>query len=86
MKSKIVAKCLFKMGDVVNNIVVDEVRRAAKALVLSDDEAEILVELRSRKEYLKMLKWIKYGEYLTVEFDTEAMTATVLDARGPECI
>lgn len=26
----------------------------------------------------KLAKWFKYGEYLTIEFDTEAVTATVL--------
>lgn len=29
----------------------------------------------------KLAKWFRYGECLTVEFDTEAMTATVLPAK-----
>lgn len=27
----------------------------------------------------KLSKWIKYGECITIEFDTEAMTAKVLE-------
>lgn len=43
-----------------------------------------LPEERDDMEYEareKLAKWFKYGEYLTVEFDTEAMAATVLPAK-----
>lgn len=28
----------------------------------------------------KISRWVKYGEYVTIEFDTEAGTATVVEA------
>jgi len=45
---------------------------------LSKDEREALMETRCESARAKLDKWMKYGEYLTVEFDTEAGTATVI--------
>lgn len=51
---------------------------AASVKGIDDDEREDLVE--SRREHLDAAveKWIKWSEYLTVEFDTDAGTATVI--------
>ena len=45
---------------------------------LSDDEREALIE--KRRETLSVFadRFMEYGEYITVEFDTEAGTATVV--------
>ncbi len=44
-----------------------------------ETEAEMLVEHRCEKlREMLVAKWFEYGEYLTVEIDTEAQTATVI--------
>jgi hypothetical protein len=51
---------------------------SVRPLGLGEHEAEYLADKR-REEYEKFAgKWMKWGEYLTVEFDTEAGTATVV--------
>ena len=48
---------------------------------LSDDERESLKDKRAEELTKFAGKWMKYGEYVTVEFDTEAGTATVVPER-----
>jgi hypothetical protein len=45
---------------------------------LGDDEREALRELRLEKLTDFASEYMRYGEYIDVEFDTEAGTATVL--------
>ncbi len=64
----------------------DAIQEAAKEQVeaiegLDADEKESLVEGRVESIQEKLNPWIKYGEYITVEFDTEAKTATVIPNR-----
>lgn len=77
MKIKVTMKDPDTMPDAVRDAVAEEV----KQMGLPEDEAESLIELRIEKERAKMAKWFEYSEYLTVEFDTDAMTATVLALR-----
>ena len=65
--------------------VYDSVTEAANASSqsvsgISDDEREELAESRREELDEKIRKWFKYGEYLTVEIDTDKNTATVCDA------
>ena len=76
MKIKVTMKDPDTMPDAVQNAVMGEVAE----MELSDDEFNSMVELRTERVRAEMAKWFEYGEYLTVEFDTETMTATVLDA------
>ena len=73
-------KVTMKDPDTMHDAVQDAVKEEVKAMGLPEDESESLIELRTNKVGEKMAKWFEYGEYLTVEFDTDAMTATVLDA------
>ena len=47
---------------------------------LGDDESESLIGSRHEKISEQLKPWIKYGEYVSIEFDTEEGTATVLPA------
>ena len=49
---------------------------------ISSDEMDELLESRHQKVSGSISKWLKYGEYLTVEFDTEAGTAVVVNSGG----
>ena len=73
-------KVTMKDPDTMIDAVQEAVERDVRAMGLPDDEAESLIEMRAEKEREKLGKWFEYSEYLAVEFDTDAMTATVLDA------
>lgn len=73
-------KVTMKDPDTMYDAVQDAVKREVQAMGLPDDEAESLIEMRAEKEREKLAKWFEYGEYLACEFDTDAMTAAVLDA------
>lgn len=70
----------MKDPDTMYDAVQDAVEKDVKAMGLPADEAKSLIEVRTEKVRAKMAHWFEYGEYLDVEFDTEAMTATVLKA------
>jgi len=70
----------MKDPDTMYEAVQDAVEKEVKAMGLPKDEADQLIEIRTEKVRGKMSKWFEYGEYLDVEFDTEAMTAKVMDA------
>jgi len=72
-------KVTMKDPDTMYDAVQDAVKAEVQAMGLPEDEAESLIALRTAKEHTKMDKWFEYGEYLTVEFDTEAMTAAVIE-------
>lgn len=57
----------------IDNAVRDEIAK----LNLPKDEADSLFELRREKLLGIMDKWIEYQEYVHIEFDTDANTATV---------
>lgn len=45
---------------------------------LSQDVLNVLWDQRKDRAYSIASKWFKYGEYVTIEIDTEAMTAIVI--------
>jgi len=47
---------------------------------LNEEELDELVLMRREKLVTALSKWVEHGEYITVEFDTEAGTATVVPA------
>lgn len=49
--------------------------------VQDEDERGALKEVRRGKLTKAASKWLRYGEYLSVEIDTEAGTCTVLPAQ-----
>ena len=74
-------KVTMKDPDTMQDAVREAVALAVDAMKLSPDEKEVLTDARTAKEQSKMAKWFEHGEYLAVEFDTETMTATVLEAQ-----
>jgi len=60
--------------------IQDEAKKMVAAIEgITEDEREPIEE--SRADMLKAFasRWMTYGEYITVEFDTEAGTATVIE-------
>lgn len=65
------------MSDSIVESARDEAKRDLPA-GLSTEEAEAVIELRVEKARTAASKWIEWGEYIDVEFDTDAGTATVV--------
>lgn len=45
---------------------------------LSEDEKEAVSEARQERAWKALETWVEYQEYVTIEFDTDAGTATVV--------
>jgi hypothetical protein len=74
-------KITMKDPDGVYDSVTEAAKQsAAEAKGIDETEREELQESRRETIDQDIRQWFKYGEYLTVEIDTEAKTATVLNA------
>lgn len=73
----------FKDPDAPYKAIRDAARDELKKITgLSDDERESLEENRHGKLSELCSEWIEYGEYVTIEIDTEAKTAVVVKVKG----
>lgn len=71
----------LKDPDTMQDAVLEQAKMDSRDVPgLSDHEREVLAESRAETtcEVISH-KWMEYGEYLVVEFDTEAMTAVVIE-------
>ncbi len=68
----------IKDPDVLHDAIDEAVDKEVAELHLSAEEAEAVAELRREKVKDQVGKFVEYGEYYTIEFDTDAGTATVL--------
>lgn len=71
----------MKDPDTLQDAIVEAVKKSLADLGLDEDELEPLIERRSEKVGDVCKKWFGYGEYLTVEVDTDAKTCTVVEDR-----
>lgn len=74
MKFQITMKDPDTLHDACDRAAKDDVAK----LGLAADEAEMLVKKRAEKLRDFAGRWMEFGEYITVEFDTEAGTAVVV--------
>lgn len=74
MKFKVTMKDPDTLHDAIEDAVKEDLEKIAG---LDADDREALTEKRQEAARAVASKWFKYGEYLTVEIDTEAQTATV---------
>jgi hypothetical protein len=77
MKFKVTMKDPDTLSDAIEEAVEDDL---VKVEGLTDEDREALFDTRRERASELAAKWFKYGEYLTVEIDTEAKTATVCEA------
>lgn len=71
----------FKNPDVAQDAIDDAFKHFTVEGVTDPDELEALKEVRKEKAADVVFSWMKYQEYITVEFDTEARTATVVPTK-----
>lgn len=78
MKFTVTMKDPDTLGDAIDEAVRADI---AKIEGLNADDREALFKTRREGVGKITSKWFRYGEYLTVEIDTEAQTATVRPAQ-----
>lgn len=70
----------IKDPDSVFESISDTVRESLDEMGgLSSEEKDRLSETRVNEMFDILSRWIQYGEYIRIEFDTEAGTAKVLE-------
>lgn len=75
-------KVQMKDPDTLHDAITEAVKNQIQEIGITDkDEIEALTEKRVEKVNELCGEWFEYGEYLTVEIDTEAKTATVCKAK-----
>lgn len=79
MKFKVTMKDPDTLHDAVNEAVKAQIQEIG---ITDEDEIEALTEKRAEKVNEMCGQWFEYGEYLTVEIDTEAKTATVCKVKS----
>lgn len=69
----------FKDPDTLDDSIKRAVDDSMKEIIgMPADEFEAIRETRLEREKERCAKWFKWGEYLTVDVDTEAGTCTVV--------
>jgi hypothetical protein len=77
-----IIRVTFKNPDTLLDSVSDAVKASVGSLPLSDEEKSLIIESRTENENASICdNWCEYGEYVTIEFDTEKNTATVVRRR-----
>jgi hypothetical protein len=72
-------RCKFKDPETMQDAVTDAVSQLERPTGLSGYEWDSIRSSRSLEIQQDIAdRWMEYGEYLDVEFDTEANTATIL--------
>lgn len=71
-------KVMMKDTDVLQEAVADAVDEKLRNSELPEDEQEAVRELRVEKALDVAGRWFEYGEYLTVEIDTDKETIRVV--------
>jgi hypothetical protein len=68
----------MKDPDTLHDAIVEAVKEEVDRIpALDDDEKEDVTESRTVKVVAICNKWFDYGEYLSVEIDTDAETCVV---------
>lgn len=71
----------LKDPDGISDSIVDAASKSIKQVTdLSDDEMDELFDARHELYRGIIGKWVRYGEYVTIEIDTVANTAVVVEA------
>ena len=74
MKFRVTMKDPDTLGDAIRKAVEEDV----SSLALHEDEKLCVIETREERIGNICAKWFNYGEYVTIEIDTEDKTAIVV--------
>lgn len=67
----------LKDPDGFSDCVSEDVAGTLQNMGLDKEERESIEEVRVERAWKALARWVDCQEYVTIEFDTEAMTATV---------
>ncbi len=70
----------MKDPDTLHDAIADAVKKSLAGMEDRDERAAV-AEIRSNKLGELAGRWFPYGEYLTVEIDTDANTCVVIEAK-----
>ena len=70
-------KVTFKSPDAVYQSTVDAASDAAHHIIDDEERDQAMSDIRTDLMDFSD-KWVRYGEYITIEFDTDNKTATVI--------
>ncbi len=70
----------MKDPDTLYDAITDAVEEQLKSSEMPEDEQEAVHDLRVQKTKEIADEWFEYGEYLTVEIDTDTRTIRVVPA------
>lgn len=71
----------MKDPDGVCDAVMEAAQRSVAGMKLDEDEREQIEESRREKIGEQLQKWFEYGEYLEIDIDLDAGTATVVEQK-----
>jgi len=71
----------MKDPDTLHDAIEDACNSSVGDMDIPDDEKKPIAELRIEKVSDLCGKWFEYGEYLTVEIDTEKQTCEVVEKK-----
>jgi hypothetical protein len=75
-------RIVLKDPDGVYNCIDEDVSESLRAMTgISDDERDVLREHRREEMGEAIKRWVEYGEYVTIEIDTDAGTAVVVPCK-----
>lgn len=72
----------LKDPDGVYDSIEDAIKQSVAALELSEEEREAVAESRRVIVSEVCATWIEFGEYVSIEIDTETKTAAVLPVKS----
>jgi hypothetical protein len=78
MKFDVTMKDPDTLHDAIREAVEKQIKEAG---ITDEDEIEVLADARHKKISELCSTWFQYGEYLTVEIDTDAKTCVVCPIR-----
>lgn len=76
-----IIRVTLKDPDTMYDAVQEYVEEELKKSDLPEDEQEAVKELREEKYREACYVFFEYGEYLTIDIDTDKQTATVIPVR-----
>jgi hypothetical protein len=65
--------------DAFSQAIDEAIEQSFADTELDSDEKDALLDLRREKAEKALEKWVEYVEYVTLEFDTVALTAKVVE-------
>jgi len=72
-------KVQMKDPDALIECINDAIEKELEQVDLSSEEIDLIREIRVEKVISICKRWFEYGEYITVEIDTENETCTILN-------